>query len=224
MIHRGHHAPGLVSSECLGHFWRVWLGKFWRAPKGWNNGSSSSALGGKWTPLYATTWTSNASTMDYDIGLLAMHDSTGTGCGGDKGQVIGNYTGWLGYSYNGDYSQRQWNIFGYPQAAPFEGNYLYQNNGATGALNPQGDNNVVEVGNPQSDGTSGGPWILGFDPNGATDPNPTNNIAPSYTNLINGVNSFKFTNPSQPLAINGPEFQTYNFWNLYTNYTHQTCK
>jgi hypothetical protein len=22
-----------VSSECLGHFWRVWLGQFWRAPK-----------------------------------------------------------------------------------------------------------------------------------------------------------------------------------------------
>jgi hypothetical protein len=35
MIHRRHHAPTLrgVRSEWLGQFWRVWGGKFWRAPK-----------------------------------------------------------------------------------------------------------------------------------------------------------------------------------------------
>ena len=35
MTHRRHHAPTLrgVRSEWLGHFWRVWGGKFWRAPK-----------------------------------------------------------------------------------------------------------------------------------------------------------------------------------------------
>ena len=36
MIHRRHHAPTLrgVRSEWLGQFWRVWGGKFCRAPKG----------------------------------------------------------------------------------------------------------------------------------------------------------------------------------------------
>jgi hypothetical protein len=34
MFHRGHHAPERgANSECLGHFWRVWVGQFWRAPK-----------------------------------------------------------------------------------------------------------------------------------------------------------------------------------------------
>ncbi len=155
---------------------------------------------------------------------MTMHDSTNTGCGGDKGRTIGSYTGWLGYSYGGSYAQRQWNIFGYPQGAPFEGNYLYQDNGATGAVNPLGSTNIVEVGNPQTGGTSGGPWVIGFDPANGTVPNPNNNTNPGLKNLANGVNSFIWTRPSQPLAINGTVFTQANFWNLYTFLKSQPCK
>jgi hypothetical protein len=198
----------------------------WVFYPGWNNGSNA-ALGGAWYPDLIATWTGKATlseTTGWDIALMTMHDSTGTGCGGDKGKTIGSITGWLGYSYGGDYSQRQWNIFGYPQASPFEGNYLYQDNGATGAVNPLGSTNVVEVGNPQTGGTSGGPWIIGFNPKDAKDPSPNNNTNPGDNNLENGVNSFQWTKPSEPLAINGTVFTEANYWNLYQFLLKQTCK
>lgn len=195
----------------------VWYGN-WVFYPGWNNGSDS-VLGGGWHVNFAYTWTSNAPNWYWDIGLLSMHDNTGTGCGGDKGKQIGNYTGWLGWWYGGDYSQRQWNIFGYPQAAPFEGNYLYQDNAATGELNPFSNSGIVEVGSPQTGGTSGGPWILGFDPYEGANPTINNNITPAGDyNMVNGLNSFKWTDPNLPLTINGPEFNSNNFNNLYTDY------
>jgi V8-like Glu-specific endopeptidase len=203
-------------------------GKFytnWVFYPGWNNGSDAT-LHGAWYPELVATWVSTNTrslTTGWDIALMAMHDSTNRGCGGNTGRTIGTYTGWLGYSYGGSYAQRQWNIFGYPQGAPFEGNYLYQDNGATGVVNPFGSTNVVEVGNPQTGGTSGGPWVIGFDPGNATDPSPNNNINPTLVNLANGVNSFIWTRPSQPLALNGTVFQQSNFWNLYTFLNAQKC-
>jgi len=203
-----------------------WYGS-WVFYPGWNDGSNS-ALGGAWYVNFAYTWvgssTASLTSGGWDIALLSMHDSTGTGCGGDKGKTIGgSYTGWLGAWYGENYSQVQFNIFGYPQEAPFEGNYLYQDNGATGALNPNGSSGIVEVGNPQTGGTSGGPWIVGFNPNNATDPSPNNTVGTGNFNMVNGVNSFQWTNPSQPYAINGPEFEQSNFWNLYTDYQTVTC-
>jgi V8-like Glu-specific endopeptidase len=198
----------------------------WIFYPGWNNGSDST-LHGAWYPNVVATWVSASTlslTTGWDIALMTMHDSTNTGCGGDKGRTIGSYTGWLGYSYGGDYSQRQWNIFGYPQGAPFEGNYLYQDNGATGTVNPLGSTNIVEAGNPQTGGTSGGPWVIGFDPANGTVPNPNNNTNPGLKNLANGVNSFVWTRPSQPLALNGTVFTQANFWNLYTFLLSQPCK
>lgn len=172
---------------------------------------------------YVYTWTSGASGYDYDIAFIQLFDAGGSGCGGSTGShSVGHYTGWLGSTWNGDFSQRQWDVFGYPQASPFDGNYQYQDEAATGTLNPFGTTNVVEIGNPQTDGTSGGPWVIGLDPLAATDPSPTNNTV-SGGNFANSVNSFKWTNPSQPLAINGPAFMTYNFLNLYNGYNAHPC-
>jgi hypothetical protein len=204
---------------------QVWY-KDWVFYPGWDNGSNT-ALGGAWYPDIVLTWVSSGTlslTTGWDIALMTMHDSTGTGCGGDKGRTIGSITGWLGYAYGGNFSQRQWNIFGYPQESPFEGNYLYQDNGATGVVNPLGTTNVVEVGNPQTGGTSGGPWVIGFNPKDATDVNPNDNTLPGAYNLQNGVNSFVWTSPSQPLAINGTVFTQANYWNLYNDLLGYTCK
>jgi hypothetical protein len=51
MIHRRHHAPTLrgVRSEWLGQFWRVWGGKFWRAPKFNPRRSAILLIGGEKT-------------------------------------------------------------------------------------------------------------------------------------------------------------------------------
>ena len=205
---------------------KIWYGS-WVFYPGWNNGSDKT-LGGAWYPHTVATWTTGSATVlsltgGYDIAMMTMHDSTGTGCNGDKGKTIGTYTGWLGWTYGGNFSQRQWNIFGYPQAAPFEGNYLYNDEGATGQVNPLGSSDVVEVGNPQTGGTSGGPWVIGLDPRGTTDPNPSNNTNPGSTNLSNGVNSFKWTSPAHPLSINGTVFFEDNFDNLLTYTTGLSC-
>lgn len=186
----------------------------------WKNGKSSKVGGksGAWYPEWAATWVSSSTlslTTGWDIGIFVMHDSPGTGCGGDKGKELGHYTGWLGWVYGGSNAQSQWNQFGYPQAAPFEGNYLYQNNGATGIVDPFGSTNVVEVGDPQTGGTSGGPWVIGFNPGNGTNVSPNNNFY-NGNNYANGVNSFVWTNPSEPLAINGTIFQQGNFYNLLT--------
>ena len=197
----------------------------WVFYPGWNNGPDT-ALGGAWYPDYATTWTGGnvlALNTGWDIGILTMEGATHKGCGASGGLEIGNYTGALGYSYNGDYTQRQWNAFGYPQAAPFEGNYLYQDNGATGAVNPYGSTNVVEIGDPQTGGTSGGPWVISFNPNNATDPSPNNNTAPGYSNALNGVNSYVYTSPAEPYAMNGTIFQTANFYNLFESALAVKC-
>jgi V8-like Glu-specific endopeptidase len=183
----------------------------------------NSKYGNSWTVYQAETWVSSSSTYDFDIGFLQMNDLDGAGCNGSDGSAtIGSYTGWLGWTYNGDFTQRQWDVFGYPQDSPFAGNHMYQDEAATGALNPMGYNNVIEIGNPWTAGSSGGPWIIGLNPKNATDPGTTNNIIPG-TNFVNGLNSFRWTNPSQPLAINGPEFQTYNFLNLLTAYNGLSC-
>jgi len=220
---------------------KKWYGSWVFFPE-WNNGGSSSVGGltatgavngqhGAWYPELAMTWTSGSAQVmslsgGYDIGMFLMHDGTGTGCKGNKGKTIGYYTGAMGWVYNGNSSQIQWNQFGYPQAPPFEGNYLYQNNGATGIVNPLGSNYVVEVGDPQTGGTSGGPWVVGFNPNNGpnveTATTPNNNFA-NGNNFDNGVNSFVWTTPAQPLAMNGTVFETNNFYNLWTAIQKQTC-
>jgi hypothetical protein len=82
---------------------------------------------------------------------------------------------------------------------------------------------VVEVGDPQTGGASGGPWVIGFDPNDHPDPSPANNTAPGSFNLLNGVTSFKWTSPNHPYSINGTVFVTANFWNLYTYINGLSC-
>jgi V8-like Glu-specific endopeptidase len=195
-----------------------WYSNFVFYP-GWNNGLDST-LKGAWFPEWVSTWTSGTGVLSlntgWDIGIMVMEGVTRKGCGASGGNAIGVYTGWLGWTYGGDFTQRQWDIFGYPQAPPFEGNYLYQDDAATGAFDPLGTTNVVEAGDPQTGGTSGGPWVIGFNPSNGPNTNPNNNTSPGFYNLENGVNSFQWTSPSEPLAINGTIFQAANFFNLYT--------
>lgn len=188
------------------------------------NGGPNPAFNNGWTARQSYTWTSNASTPDYDIGLLQLNDAGGFGCNGSSGtQPIWSYTGSLGVIYFGDVSQYtniQESVVAYPQTSPFSGDSMYQDTAVVAVTNPLGTTNVVEIGNPQTDGSSGGPWIVGIDPGVAG--NSTNNTIDG-TNLITGLNSFKWTNPNLPLASNGPAFLAYNLWNLYLGYQQLSC-
>lgn len=195
------------------------------------NGSSNGKYGGAWYGRKLATWVSGSSTLDYDIGFIQLFDHNHSGCGGSSGTPpIEHYTGYLGYTYNGDFSQRQWAIFGYPAQTngvdhnPFNGNWMIRSDAATGQVASFGYTNTTEVGSDQTGGTSGGPWIIGYCPS-ANSTFCANNLFITHGDgdYVNSVNSFKFTNPDHSLAINGPQFQTYNFLNLLSFYNTLSC-
>jgi V8-like Glu-specific endopeptidase len=216
------------------------FGSNWAFYPDLNNGKADKAIGGGvWFAGYAVTWVSGAPGFNFDIAFLALHDADGQGCNGDSGtQPIEHYTGFLGYTYNGNYAQRQWTVLGYPAELntddnnPFNGNWEIRTEAATGNVNDNlGGNftNTIEIGSDQTGGTSGGPWIIGFNPGGPKNFKFGSNntfVANSSNdgNYANSVNSFKFTNPEHGLAINGPEFDDYNFLNLLTAYNGITCQ
>ena len=67
-----------------------------------------------------------------------------------------------------------------------------------------GVNDTISIGSDQTGGSSGGPWILGFDPGSNPGGFPG-------TNQANGLNSYQWTVPARPLEINGSQFKDYNF-------------
>lgn len=205
------------------------FGSNWVFYPGFNNSKADTGIGGGvWFGAIAFTWVSGAPGFEYDIAFLALHDQDGRGCGGNSGtHPINYYTGYLGYTYNGSFSQRQWAVFGYPaekasDGNPFNGEWQIRSDAATGNINTaSGFTDTVEIGSDQTGGTSGGPWIIGWNPaSGSTATYSSNNVFSGHGdgNYVNSVNSFKFTSPSHPLAINGPEFLTANFVNLLNGY------
>ena len=194
------------------------------------NGSSNGKYGGAWYGRRSATWVSGSATLDYDIGFIQLFDHNRTGCGGSSHTPsIEAYTGYLGYTWNGNFSQRQWAIFGYPAETnsgdgnPFNGNWMIRSDAATGQVASFGYTNTTEVGSDQTGGTSGGPWIIGY--NAINSTYGANNVFITHGDgdYVNSVNSFKFTSPNHSLAINGPQFQTYNFINLLTIYNTLSC-
>ena len=192
----------------------------------WNAGKPSLKYG-TWVARTLATWTSGAPGYNYDLGFIQLADRAGYGCNGSSGTLpIEAYTGFLGWTYGGGYSQRQWTILGFPAVkaadnAPFDGKFLIRTDAATGHINDDlgGDfTNTVEVGSNQTGGTSGGPWIIGHNPAPVAKRKYSGNnlLGSPNGNYANGVNSFKFTVPNHALAINGPEFFDYNFYNLMT--------
>jgi hypothetical protein len=200
---------------------------------GWTAGHANKKFGNGWVWRTALTWTGGAPGFNYDIAFIQMADHSGSGCNGSSGTPpVESYTGFLGYTYNGDYSQRQWAVLGFPAATnsadgnPFDGKYLIRSDAATGHVNDDlgGDfTNTVEVGSDQTGGASGGPWLIGYNPGTSKTAKYGSNSLIGGGNYANSVNSFKFTSPSHPLAINGPEFDDYNFANLLTIYNGISC-
>ena len=114
------------------------------------------------------------------------------------GKTIGQTVGYLGYAYNYSVNQNWW-LLGYPQAAPFNGAYMYACNTSFAYYSPfySGGPAPMTVGCDQTGGTSGGPWIKNFG---------------SY-NYVNSVNSHRANN--QPLSLAGPYADTATYTGIF---------
>jgi V8-like Glu-specific endopeptidase len=140
-------------------------------------------------------WVSDRS-LCYDIGIARFQRNA-------EGKSLEEVVGALGFLADADRKQH-WNLFGYPSVPPFDGTLLIQAQASIGEDDPfQGcEPKTIGVGNDMTGGCSGGPWIVEF------------NKSKKSGNYINGVNSYKYTSPSRPLAIYGPYFGT-GAQNLY---------
>jgi V8-like Glu-specific endopeptidase len=114
---------------------------------------------GKWTAktLYAPTeWTSNGN-MQYDTGFAVVH-SLGS-------QLLADVVGASGLQFN---VQRglTYKAFGYPAAAPFDGQSLESCSGKANndPFNPQFNSQGINCN--MTGGSSGGPWFIGTSPSG----------------------------------------------------------
>jgi V8-like Glu-specific endopeptidase len=134
-----------------------------------------------------TAWFTNAVFAEDTGAIKACDTPTGT--------RIGQVVGYLGFAANQNRIQH-WNDFGYPQAKPFTGKFLVTCQASAAADdNTQGSPATIAIGCDMTGGSSGGPWILTFVRTKA-----------GANNYLNGLNSYKYIVPSQPLAMYGPYF------------------
>ncbi|WP_048554980.1 trypsin-like serine peptidase, partial [Nostocoides japonicum] len=137
--------------------------------------------------ITTTAWLNNGD-LSVDLGAIRV----GTNA---KGQTLGQAVGWDGFAWNQSY-QQQFNAFGYPAAAPYNGQSMYRDRASTSSTANVGGVGPVTLGipNPMTGGSSGGEWAIQWN---------ANQGASGY---INGHNDFKFTN--DPLTMYSPYFNS----------------
>jgi hypothetical protein len=125
---------------------------------------------------------------DYDYACLITRP-TGT----VVASQIGNVTGWLGRAWNFAHSQAV-RTFGYPQAAPFDGNRLLTTQSTewySHDFRPGGQTSKI-IGSDLTGGSSGGSWVMGWNNPGDEFPDTDGTLSTDPGNLwIAGVNSHK---------------------------------
>ena len=206
----------VTAGHCVSNGGGVFASNFLFCPS-WVPGATTplgNAGSGCWAGLYQVTTSSWHFSGDPDFDYACVVTAT---TGSRFAAKMGNVTGWAGRGWN-------WNnmlevSMGYPQAPPFNGNYIQAN------AAPQwydvdfvagGPASKVQ-GNDLTGGSSGGPWILGY-ANGsagaeAPDVDGASGTDPGFF-AVNGVNSHKRCSvncSSPPTATVGV------FWNEMTS-------
>lgn len=124
---------------------------------------------GYWYSYALTTtsgWFYNNNDYANDVGASIMYSNSG--------YRIADYLGSQGIAWNQAVSGYYVYAFGYPQGSPFNGCCLYAEQNYT----YNGGGGTIYMPNEMTGGSSGGPWLSGFDGNWG---------------YINGHNDFKYT-------------------------------
>jgi len=146
---------------------------------------------GTWTGMAVATLTPwyQTSQLGRDWGVIGLNLLNGL--------KISQRVGWLGFAWNFN-RQQDWVEMGYPQAAPFSGTQMWAVNSSFAYQDNTRAPATMGVGNDMTGGCSGGPWIKNF----------------GTGNYVNGVNSYRYTNPAHPLEMYSP-FSDGNVKNLW---------
>jgi hypothetical protein len=142
---------------------------------------------GSWTASTATVLAAWHTSEDFtrDVCVLQMRKLGGAN--------INDAVGALGYAFNQPLPQHYY-ATGWPQAAPFDGKYLYVSAASDAETDTEQAGQLPfthGIGNAMTGGSSGGAWIRLFQ---------------TYvgSNQFNGLNSYKYTSPARPLEMFGP--------------------
>jgi len=176
----------LTAGHCVSNGGGGWYSN-WRFAPRYMNGSSPDGI---WSASFLSTFTAWHTTANLcrDVGFAITNNQ-----GGLK---LSQKVGYLGFAWN--YSQYQnFNMFGYPAAYPWNGQYMVHTQASTAQLaSPNGCTPYVKgIGTTQTGGTSGGPWLLNYAP-----------FTVGNVNHANGVNSFIYT--AHPNVLYSPHFDT----------------
>ena len=120
-----------------------------------------------------------------DMGACAIGNN-------QRGQTLPNAVGTLGFAWNQS-RQQHWSEFGYPAAAPFNGQWMVvcESSHATDDTSVPGVGRDPQgVGCDMTGGSSGGPWVMGW--KGQSGPNPL-----PGGGFVNGHNDYKYTQRSR---------------------------
>jgi len=162
----------------------VYSGNFIFVP-GYNNGAAPYGI---FSAYNFWVWSTYIATGDwcYDYAFVPL-------CRWN-GYYVGQWVGWLCLQWNAGYGQT-WTSLGYPQAPPFTGLWNYY---ATSSLCVQDSSCTFGIASDATGGASGGPFVIGW----------------GTTNCVNGVNSYKYTDPTLYWLLFSPYFDTnvYNLW------------
>jgi hypothetical protein len=159
---------------------------------------------GCWTALelWSLTGWVGAGNLRYDQGVIITSNTSSAGYG-----RLGDTVGTQGLAWNQPRSGHSpydfWFSFGYPAAAPFNGqtmNWCSASIAVGDAPNALAGPATTGIGCNMTGGSSGGGWIMWF--------------RMGSFGYVNSVNSYKYINPAQPNAMYGPYFDT-GTGNLY---------
>jgi V8-like Glu-specific endopeptidase len=170
-----------------------------------DNGAPLPGVGcwGAESLVTSTVW-HNSGDLDYDVGGADVSD-TGT----VNATLIGNFTGWLGFAYvnvaegTSEAFNTHYMSFGYPQAAPFNGQKIHVCASSLGYADPAtaGGQDSKAIGCDMTGGSSGGPWIIGI----SRHPSQIGGIPfPGLANAVFGHNDWRHN--AEPGEMNSPPF------------------